>query len=1078
MPPIRHRLEHCLILLDDYLHPLFGANADAPQPFLDIKRKLGESDLEGYDAHNRSYLALILSNLYRGDPSELNTYDENIKKHLDAINAKRPQDEQITLKYFQLLALLYTEHVLHRVVTDLDNFLIDLNQLVERNYQRLGQSNHLLFTRNDLTKFAYWMATGSGKTLLFHINYHQILHYVDLSGSKPFENILLITPNAGLSQQHLNDLELSGISAQPFQQSVATVSSDTIQLIEITKFTDGPSGPQTVNIDSFEGNNLIFVDEGHRGASGDVWFRYRDKLSAQGYTFEYSATFGEALNSGNNANDIALRHSYGKSIVFDYRYRYFYDDGYGKDYTILNLPESFNVNDRDILLLANLLTFYEQMLVFRKKFELIYRYNIERPLLIFVGHTVQTGKTRSQLNNSDKESLSDVLDIVRFLNLVTSHEDWTANAIDSIFQGRSGLTDKDGNDVFRDKFPELRDHYSPNEIFSDLLELVFSTSAPGSVHLSNLRNAPGEISLRVGNSDIPFGVINIGDDLNFLKMAEEKDLSLIIDPDDLFRGSLFDTINLPTSNINILVGAKKFSEGWNSWRVSGMGLLNVGRSEGSEVIQMFGRGVRLKGYQRSLKRSSILDGSHPAELRLLETLNIFSVNGDYLSQFREALDREGILEGFEEIFLPIRYDSFDREQPELFILRTNQDKQFVDQPSFSLELIDLKQKKPVINLTPRIQVTSSVASSRAILVTEQVAYIQPDVLGLLNWDDIYMEILTWRRNRNYLNIIINREVLRHIFDLEYIQGLEQPKYFKLLAEESLIQPVTYEDLFRIQSIALSIIKQYIEAYYNYIRFQWEAQNLEYRLLDKNDPNMKPAVLPSEPPFIGHIIKVALDNPDLIKQIESLIQQGTSLYEHDRSDFPNIVFDRHLYIPLISQGIYNPSSGTFTEIPEIKSVPIGLNEGETRFVSDLRENLFQGGTELLGSRKIYLLRNQSRGKGIGFFDAIKYYPDFILWILDDEKQKIVFIDPKGLRNLRPNNFDNPKIQLFEYLRSNIESRLNNPNISLDSYIITVSSYDEISLGFGDPNNPYSPEEYLKNHVLFPENASSQLLTSIL
>ena len=43
MPPIRQRLEHCLILLDDYLHPLFGADPNAPQPFLDLKRKLGES---------------------------------------------------------------------------------------------------------------------------------------------------------------------------------------------------------------------------------------------------------------------------------------------------------------------------------------------------------------------------------------------------------------------------------------------------------------------------------------------------------------------------------------------------------------------------------------------------------------------------------------------------------------------------------------------------------------------------------------------------------------------------------------------------------------------------------------------------------------------------------------------------------------------------------------------------------------------------------------------------------------------------------------------------------------------------
>lgn len=97
------------------------------------------------------------------------------------------------------------------------------------------------------------MATGSGKTLLMHINYHQLLHYQRQSKTKEFENILLITPNAGLSQQHLVELKLSGIRARPFRQSATSVKPGTIQVIEITKFTESTSGPQTVNIDSFEG---------------------------------------------------------------------------------------------------------------------------------------------------------------------------------------------------------------------------------------------------------------------------------------------------------------------------------------------------------------------------------------------------------------------------------------------------------------------------------------------------------------------------------------------------------------------------------------------------------------------------------------------------------------------------------------------------------------------------------------------------------------------------------------------------------------------------------------------------------
>lgn len=653
MARIRKRLEHTLILVDDYLHPLFGADGDDKAgAFRSLQKKLGEFP-DGYDSNGRSYLVQRLKqNLYRGDTAVLDGYDDNIRRHLAAINEKRPQDEQITLKYFQLLALLYTEHVLDRIFTDTAVFVAELNQLVAVRNEKNQREPFTHFTTNDLNKLAYWMATGSGKTLLMHINYHQLLHYQTQSRAKPFENILLITPNAGLTQQHLIELRLSGIRARPFRQTVTSVHPGTIQLIEITKFTEGTSGPQTVNIDSFEGRNLVFVDEGHRGASGDVWFGYREKLAADGFTFEYSATFGEALNSGNKASDKAMRQAYGRAIVFDYSYRYFHGDGYGKDYTILNLPKSYHDNNRDTLLLANLLTLFEQTWVHQQHEQEMRHYHIERPLLMFVGHTVQTGKTRSQLNKADKTSLSDVLDIVRFLHRVANDRQWTIATAGRILEKQSNLTDENGVDIFQNKFPLLKGHFTPETLYHALLADIFHAESPGSLHLSNIRNAAGEISLRVGSSDIPFGVINIGDDSNFLNMAEKQKLGLVIDADDALRSSLFSTINHTESTINILVGAKKFTEGWSSWRVSGMGLLNVGRSEGSEVIQMFGRGVRLKGYKHSLKRSAVLDGSHPLHLPLLETLNIFSVNGDYLAQFKEALGVKALLKGMRSFTFP------------------------------------------------------------------------------------------------------------------------------------------------------------------------------------------------------------------------------------------------------------------------------------------------------------------------------------------------------------------------------------------------------------------------------------------
>src|SRR5690606_40681224 len=92
---------------------------------------------------------------------------------------------------------------------------------------------------------------------------------------------------------------------------------------------------KTVADDAYEGNNLVLVDEGHRGASSGsdgVWMKYRNALCEKGFSFEYSATFGQAVSANRELTD-----QYARSTLFDYSYRWCYGDGVGKDYHILNL---------------------------------------------------------------------------------------------------------------------------------------------------------------------------------------------------------------------------------------------------------------------------------------------------------------------------------------------------------------------------------------------------------------------------------------------------------------------------------------------------------------------------------------------------------------------------------------------------------------------------------------------------------------------------------------------------------------------------------------------------------------------
>src|SRR5262249_54552870 len=146
-----------------------------------------------------------------------------------------------------------------------------------------------------------------------------------------------------------------------------------------------------------------------------------------------------------------------------------------------------------------------------------------------------------------------------------------------------------------------------------------------------------------GAENEAFGVINVGDDAKLVKLCEEHGLAT---GEREFVGSLFHEINQPHSPVNLLIGSKKVTEGWSSWRVSTMGLMNVGKGEGAQIIQLFGRGVRLKGFDMSLKRSSrarLPEGvERPKHVGVLETLGIFGIHADYMAQFRDFLEEEGL----------------------------------------------------------------------------------------------------------------------------------------------------------------------------------------------------------------------------------------------------------------------------------------------------------------------------------------------------------------------------------------------------------------------------------------------------
>ncbi|MDI6797972.1 MAG: hypothetical protein QMD09_13565, partial [Desulfatibacillaceae bacterium] len=172
----------------------------------------------------------------------------------------------------------------------------------------------------------------------------------------------------------------------------------------------------------------------------------------------------------------------------------------------------------------------------------------------------------------------------------------------------------------------------------------------------------------------------------------------------------FRKLNEKKSEINILIGAKKFSEGWSSWRVSTMGLMNIGKTEGSQIIQLFGRGVRLKGKDFCLKRTrSISDALAPKDIEKVETLNIFGIRAEYMRQFNEYLEDEGLSpeKDLIDIVLPVIKNLGTQK---LKIVRLPDEFKFKEKgPKPCLGLPDalLKKYPLVLDWYPKIQAMAS-----------------------------------------------------------------------------------------------------------------------------------------------------------------------------------------------------------------------------------------------------------------------------------------------------------------------------------------------------------------------------------
>ena len=1006
-------------LTDDLVLPDFFSNKLGYESFSSLLEDLKDAD-EGYNSNGISHFCERISS--KG--TDISSYDLRIKGYVQKISHGR--EHGFKLKYYQYLAALFTEMYYELFFSDHSKekyqFVNEINKFIDRTSK--DGSRKLSSKDFRPPKLAYYMATGSGKTIVMHINFLQFLEYA-IKNNIRIDNCILITPSEHMTRQHIIELNKSGIEAIEFNGlTLETYSSSNsvIRVVEINKLKMSESkkgSGVTIDISSFGTHNLILVDEGHKGYKSDerTWARIRDQMSLEGFALEYSATFEQAVSS-----DQELYDTYAHSILIDYSYRHFYRDGYGKDFFIVNLEKSSldEMKTRNTLLLANSLSFLGQLLVYKDKKDIIRKYAIEWPLWIFVG---------SKVGVSDKKTTSDIIEVVKFFGWVTSplNKGNVIERIKAIIDGNSGIQDQEGNDVFSRSYDEIlfpyrirpSDYGESNNldcerIYSDMLATIFKSSGNFEMKLYKIDETDGEIGIKC-DSDF-FGLIDVGDRSGLLKDIE-KYLPQIEIHEDKITTSLFSSITDEPEKLNILIGAKKFIEGWDTKRVASMCLLNVGQNEGAQIIQLFGRGVRLNGENRSMKR----EPNPSKELRTVQTLYIFGIKASYLTIFRDVVKNEIL---FISRILKITDNTKDIKPPLKMITLTEEIvKKCLNE---SIVLTYESDVVPSVNFLATAETVSSTDSGLHSVAQYEKHILDSFTLDTINWDKIYFKVLDYKFNSNFRNLIMSTENFDSLVNgLFYSNGSN----YELLMDPSLFKSEDLHNIGIIEEAVFEIIKRYMIRF-NDKKFR-EKMASKYDIFENRN-------------FDGPIpenYKLYVDE-DIVKKnnIPNIVSIGNlhnyHLFPIKKVETSYKQIETSLYMPLIS---YDDNGKCYT-------IPAGLNEGEEKFVKDLISFLENGqriGNKMLDTLEFYLYRNPSRSGFHLYVLNESIFPDFILWVRQKgdggKNQVIIYIEPHGLVYSDPNN--DPKLNLPDYL-----NKMDNEIKGLKAYAFIISITDRNKLNW--------------------------------
>ncbi|WAM36916.1 DEAD/DEAH box helicase family protein [Caldicellulosiruptor acetigenus] len=471
---------------------------------------------------------------------------------------------------------------------------------------------------NFLNRACFWMATGSGKSLVL-IKTIELVDYLQKQGLIPQREIMLLLPREDLIKQFKNEIdEYNMFKERPIRLvSLKDYEGDKIQLtmfneIKVYYYRSDLLRDETKeNILDYRnylnnGNWYIFLDEAHKGSKEDSIFQdYVTVLSKNGFLFNFSATFTDEIDHVTTCYNFNLekfiKAGYGKNIYLSQSYFSFKDD-----------KDDFNEEEKQKQVLKSLIVF---SLVKKAKKEGTYHH----PLLITLVNSVNTDDSDLLLFFKKLEEIA----------IGKINEDLFGEAKEEILRElKNHRTYVFGEEQLQFDI-EILEKLSKK----DLLECVFNAQNHGKIEI--LEGEKGkEIILKLETSDKPFALIRIGDAKKFQREKLGNNYVYISSYDEK---KVFENIN-NLKDINLLLGSRSFYEGWDSNRPNVINLINIGKQDAKKfVLQAIGRGIRIEPHKGERKR---LPQNYKDKNALLETLFIFATDKDAVKAIIETVEEQ------------------------------------------------------------------------------------------------------------------------------------------------------------------------------------------------------------------------------------------------------------------------------------------------------------------------------------------------------------------------------------------------------------------------------------------------------